>query len=167
MPTAYIALGANSGDRLQYLKRAVALLGSRPGLTITRLSSVYETAPVGYTDQGDFLNACACLKTTVAPTVLLKTMLEIEQKLERVRQIRWGPRTIDLDLLVYDNIIMRTPFLELPHPRLATRGFVLVPLAELNLNLVIPGLEKSVQDLLGALECREAVKLYLKPGWES
>ncbi len=167
MFVSYISLGSNLGERLNYLKQAVKLLKQTPGLTLTGLSAVYETDPVGYLEQDNFLNACARLETDLLPTVLLARLQEIENILERTRTVRWGPRTIDLDLLTYDEVVMNTPYLELPHPRLKERLFVLIPLAELNSKLILPGETRTIAELLDARGPGEAVRLYLKPGWAS
>ena len=129
---AYIGLGTNLGRRMAHLEKALRRLEDRNGVRITRLSSVYETAPVGYLNQPDFLNACAEIKTTRSPMDLLHILLDVEQELHRVRRIRWGPRTIDLDLLLYDDRIIQEEQLVVPHPRMTDRSFVLVPLAEID-----------------------------------
>ncbi len=130
--TAYIALGSNLGDRWDYLNRAMAELRSRPGVEVTRVSSIYETAPVGGpSGQGPYLNAAAELHTTLPPAILLQLLLDVESGLGRVRAERDGPRTIDLDLLLYDDMVRDDPELTLPHPRLHQRLFVLQPLAEM------------------------------------
>ncbi|OPL09833.1 MAG: hypothetical protein AVO34_13100 [Firmicutes bacterium ML8_F2] len=164
---AFIALGTNLGDRLDNLKQALELLQKEPGVKIITVSAIYETAPVGGPDQGPFLNASAILETGLSPTKLLIKMLAIEDKLGRVRKEIWGPRVIDLDLLVYDQIRMNTPLLELPHPRLSERDFVLVPLADIAPALIIPGQEKKVADILAARPVTEDVKLFLPADWYS
>lgn len=164
---AYVALGSNLGERLQYLKQALELLQQNAGTNITALSAVYETAPVGGPDQDAFLNACAALETALSPTKLLLEMLAIEDKLGRVRKERWGPRVIDLDLLIYDQVRMNTPLLELPHPRLSERDFVLVPLADIAPALIVPGQSKKVADILAARPLTNDVKLFLPAGWSS
>src|SRR6266852_3800461 len=116
--TAYIALGSNLGDRREFLNRALQMLRDQPGIVINRISSYYETAPVGGPPgQGNFLNAAAELQTELEPEELLRTLLEIEQKLGRVRDVHHGPRTIDLDLLLYDDLVRSGPELVLPPPR--------------------------------------------------
>lgn len=127
---AYIALGSNVGDREELLRDALDLLDSHPGIAVVRASAVYETAPVGYTDQPAFLNMAAAVRTSLAPLELLRAMLAMEQQLGRTRDIRWGPRTIDLDLLLYGDIAMDIEELTLPHPRMMERAFVLVPLGD-------------------------------------
>jgi len=128
---AYIALGANLGDRESSLQEALRRLSADPTLHIREISPVYETAPVGYTDQPAFLNMTASVETELSPVALLRRLLEIEQAMGRVREFRNGPRNIDLDLLVVDDIEMNTPELVLPHPRMGQRAFVLVPLRDI------------------------------------
>jgi len=125
---AYLALGSNIGDREQLLCQALRLLDSDPGIQVMRISGIYETAPVGYTDQPAFLNMAAAVRTTLEPLILLRTMLSIENQLGRTREIRFGPRTIDLDLLLMEDIRMTGEELILPHPRMLERAFVMVPL---------------------------------------
>jgi len=163
---AYVALGSNLGNRLENMKQAVIRLNIMRSTKLAGLSSVYETAPVGGPRQSFFLNACAALDTELSPTLLLKAMLEIEKELGRVRSTHWGPRTIDLDLLIYENIIMNSPLLELPHPRMTERNFVLVPLAELNRDLIIPGIKRTVNELVSMQKPAEGIKLFLAQGWE-
>jgi len=142
--TAYVGLGANLGDRHRTIARAVDLLSSSSGVRVVRCSSLRETAPVGYTEQPMFLNGVALLATTKSPLRLLDCLLTIEEELGRTRDgPRFGPRTIDLDLLVYETVTVKTPRLELPHPRIAEREFVLAPLVELNPDLEVPGLGKA------------------------
>jgi 2-amino-4-hydroxy-6-hydroxymethyldihydropteridine diphosphokinase len=149
MTAAYIALGSNLGDRLDLLRRAVARLA---GLgTIAALSSVYETAPVGYTDQPAFLNAVIMLETERSPVALLRSLLAIEAGLGRVRSFPNAPRTLDLDLLLVGDQIVSSPELALPHPRLHERAFVLVPLAEIAPAVIHPVSGKSIAALLEEL----------------
>ena len=146
---AYIGLGSNLGDRAAYLLLAVrGMLDA--GLDVIRLSSIYETAPVEYEQQPTFLNMVAELhgSTLPSPEQTLARLLHIEYALGRRREVPLGPRTIDLDLLIFKNERSDTEFLKLPHPRIAERRFVLVPLAELVPNLVHPVLGKSIQELL-------------------
>lgn len=150
MPLAYIGLGGNLGDRRANLDRALALLNASPGVRVRRVASVYETAPVGFTAQPRFLNTVAEVETDLAPADLLAVMQRIEAELGRVRTIRWGPRTIDLDLLLYDDLTLDDPALTIPHPRLAERAFVLVPLAELLPGYVLNG--RPVRDLARELQ---------------
>ncbi len=131
MQEAYVALGANLGNRESSLTDAIRRLQEDSGLEVVRISAAYETAPVGYTDQPSFLNMAVCLRAEMDPVSLLRRLLAIEQEMGRVRDIRWGPRNIDLDLLVYGDESLDTPELTLPHPRMGQRAFVLVPLRDI------------------------------------
>jgi len=127
---AFLALGSNLGDRLAMLQRAVDLLDARDGIDVVRSSRVYETDPVG-PPQPAYLNAVLEISTTLEPRGLLEAALAIETELGRVRAERWGPRTLDVDVLLYDDREVHEPDLEIPHPRMHERGFVIVPLLEL------------------------------------
>lgn len=130
MATAYLSLGSNLGDRLGYLAAAIHKLQA-PHTSVTRTSSIYETAPWGKLDQPAFLNMAAAVETKLDPYELLRHILSVEQALGRVRVERWGPRTVDIDLLLYGQERLATADLEVPHPRMAERAFVLVPLLEI------------------------------------
>lgn len=132
MITAYIGIGSNVGKRRHYIDSALKILHHPPCLQVVKVAPLYSTAPVGYTEQGWFLNTVAQVVTTLPPLELLQTLLATEEQLGRVRTVRWGPRTIDLDLLMYGDVTMDTLELTLPHPRMAERAFVMVPLADLN-----------------------------------
>ena len=136
---AFIGLGSNLGDRLGNIARALERLGRAPGTDVVQVSSMYATEPVGKADQPEFFNAVAELRTGQEPGELLDTCLAVERELGRVRRERWGPRTIDLDILVYDELRADGPRLQLPHPRMCERAFVLIPLAEIAPGLVIDG----------------------------
>ena len=138
MNTAYVALGANLGDPTAAVLAAFAALANLPESRVARCSSLYRTAPVGILSQPDFVNAVALLETTLAPEALLDALLDIEARFGRIRRERNGPRTLDLDLLLYDDIELDLPRLTLPHPRLHLRAFVLLPLAEVAPELAIP-----------------------------
>jgi 2-amino-4-hydroxy-6-hydroxymethyldihydropteridine diphosphokinase len=143
---AYVGLGANLGDREESIRGAAELIGA------SRLSAIRETEPWGYEDQPLFLNAVAELETDVPPRELLDRLLEVERELGRTRGgPRFGPRTIDLDLLIYGNLQLDEPGLTIPHPRLHERLFVLVPLAELAPSLDVPG-KGLVSELLSGLQ---------------
>jgi 2-amino-4-hydroxy-6-hydroxymethyldihydropteridine diphosphokinase len=149
--TAYVGLGSNLGDREATMRRAIELLG-KDGIDVVGVSKFRETDPVGYVDQPRFLNAAVALQTELSPRELLDRLLAIERELGRTRDgPRYGPRTIDLDLLVYGGDIVDEPGLRVPHPRLAERRFVLEPLADLDPALVVPGLG-PVSALLTGLE---------------
>ncbi len=145
--TAYIGLGSNSGDRLFFLRQSLKLLTQDPGIALLACSRIYETAPVGGPPQGPFLNAACSLRTSLTPVLLLRRLLAVEQDLGRERRKRWGPRTLDLDLLIYDRVIMHTPALILPHPRMLVRGFVLIPLRDIASEETIPGTGQTVREL--------------------
>ncbi len=149
MAVAYVALGSNLGDRLRLLREAVVRLGDYG--TVEALSEVYETDPVGVTDQPTFLNAVLRLRTDLPPPDLLTSMLNMEAALGRVRPYVQAPRTLDLDLLFYDDLTLETAELILPHPRLHERAFVLVPLADIAPDLLHPTLGVRVRKLLSAL----------------
>ena len=139
MNTAYVALGANIGDPTATVLAAFAALANLADSRVVHTSSLYRTAPVGLTNQPDFINAVAMLETGLAPEELLDALLDLEARFGRVRRDRNGPRTLDLDLLLYNDIELDLPRLILPHPRLHLRAFVLHPLAEIAPELAIPG----------------------------
>jgi 2-amino-4-hydroxy-6-hydroxymethyldihydropteridine diphosphokinase len=143
---AYVGVGANLGDRRATIEAAVAAL---PG--VVAVSELRETAPVGVVDQPAFLNGAVALETELSPRELLETLLEVERSLGRERGERWGPRTIDLDLLLYGEETLDEPGLTVPHPRLHERRFALEPLAELDPGLVVPG-RGRVRELLSELD---------------
>jgi 2-amino-4-hydroxy-6-hydroxymethyldihydropteridine diphosphokinase len=152
--TAWIGLGSNVGDRRALLRRAIAALEREPQVEVQAVSSIRETEPVGYLDQPRFLNAVARVSTDLPPRALLERLLEIERRLGRARTgPRFGPRTIDLDLLLYGAEEIAEPGLEVPHPRLHERAFVLEPLVELDPTLVVPR-RGSVQTLLARIKSR-------------
>ena len=151
MARAYVGLGANLGDRETTIRRAVELLADTVGVEVLAVSALRETDPVGVEDQPRFLNGAAELETTLEPRAVLEALLGIERVLGRVRDgLRFGPRTIDLDLLLYDDEAIDEPGLTVPHPRLHERRFALEPLAELAPALAIPG-HGEVSDLLARL----------------
>ena len=150
--TAYIALGSNLGDRQAYLARALEALRQTPGIAVTRVSAFHETAPVGGPPgQPNYLNGAAEVVTDLEPRALLQTLLAIEADLGRVRREPLGPRTLDLDLLLYGDRIIHEPDLIVPHPRMHERTFVLQPLAEIAPQAVHPGLGATVAELLRQL----------------
>lgn len=131
MNRAYLSLGSNMGDRMDLLQKAVRLLHEHEAVGVEAVSSIYETDPVGLIDQPAFLNIVVEITTSLTPEGLLQICREIEESLDRVRVIRWGPRTIDLDILLYNHDNIETETLTVPHPRMQERAFVLVPLAEI------------------------------------
>ncbi|MEJ8555424.1 2-amino-4-hydroxy-6-hydroxymethyldihydropteridine diphosphokinase [Tepidibacter sp. Z1-5] len=158
MSRAYLGLGTNIGDRLNYLNDGIRYIKQFENTEIVKISKVYETRPWGYTNQNDFLNLCVEIDTNLTPEELLKKCLEVELNLKRERIIRWGPRTIDIDILIYDDIICNGEKLTLPHPRIQERAFVLIPLIDLKQDLTIKG--KLLKDWLSELDAEE-VKEYI------
>jgi 2-amino-4-hydroxy-6-hydroxymethyldihydropteridine diphosphokinase len=137
---AYIGLGSNLGNRLGNIRFALAAMGQMPGSSVIRMSAVYETEPLGNADQPKFLNAAVELETSLEPMVLLRSLQRVEQHMGRVRQVKWEPRVIDLDILYFGSQVIDDPDLKVPHPELSLRGFVLVPLYDL-----IPEFEDPVK----------------------
>jgi len=152
MARAYVALGANLGDRERTIRAALAELDGTPGVEVAAVSRLVETEPVGYLDQPRFLNGAAALETSLPPQELLDLLLAVERRFGRSREgvPPQGPRTLDLDLLLYGTARIEEPGLRIPHPRLHERRFVLEPLAELDPSLEVPGKGK-IQTLLAEL----------------
>ena len=150
MSIAYIALGSNLGDKEANLRQALKMLLVK-GLQIRSVSSFFKTEPYGVTDQPEFINAVACVKTDLAPEKLLKLLLDTELEMGRVRLRHWGERNIDLDLLLYDDLIYYSEKLVLPHPDMQNRFFVLQPLSEIAADKIHPVYKKSIQTLLKSL----------------
>ena len=146
MSIAYIALGSNLGDKEKNLRRALLLL-TQQGVEVVRVSSFLSTEPYGVTDQPQFLNAVACVRTSLAPLALLDVLLATELAMGRVRLRHWGERNIDLDLLLYEDVVLDTPRLRLPHSDMQNRDFVLLPLAEIAPELKHPTLQKTIYEL--------------------
>ena len=151
MTNAFVGIGSNLGDREATLRHAIELLAAEEGIEVVAVSELRKTEPVGPVEQGPFLNGAVLVTTQLPPRELLERMLAVEQRLGRVRKERFGPRTIDLDLLVYGEQVIDEPGLTIPHPRLHERRFALDPLADLAPDLVIPG-RGSISALLAKLE---------------
>jgi 2-amino-4-hydroxy-6-hydroxymethyldihydropteridine diphosphokinase len=158
---AYISLGSNMGNRADYLKEAVQRLDAHSQIQILGSSSIYVTEPVGYTDQDSFLNKVVAVCTTLTSQELLSYMLHVEIELGRVRDIRWGPRTLDLDLLLYGEEQINTNDLILPHPRMEERAFVLIPLIEV-MNLIDVERAALYENILNTCHGREGVMLWTR-----
>jgi len=153
-----IALGSNIGDSRATLEGALIKLAETSGITLKSHSSWYKTAPVG-PSQPDYLNGCALLEVELNPHELLKNLLGIEQEFGRERKEHWGPRTLDLDLLLFEDLILETPDLQIPHPRMTQRGFVLVPLAEIAPDWIEPVSKLKISELVHKVDC-SGVSLY-------
>lgn len=150
MPTAYIGIGSNLGNRAENCVNAITLLIA-DGVRVTSISSMIETEPWGIKEQPKFINMAIQIQTPLAPDDLLKLLKDIEVRSGRVPGPVWGPRIVDLDILFYEDLVMKTPELEIPHPGAGSRDFVLKPLAEIAPELIHPVLKKSVRELLHSL----------------
>ena len=159
--TSYFSLGSNLGDRLENLRAAMRRL-SDSDIALRRTSSIYETEPVDNTEQGWFLNCVAKVNTSLEPLALLHKLQSIERELGRERAVPNGPRTIDIDILLYDDLVVQTDELTLPHPRMQQRRFVLEPLCEIAPALAIPGSGKTVEQALRELVDPAQVRLLIK-----
>lgn len=144
---AFLGLGSNVGDREEYIEQAIFLLSKTPGIKVVKKSTNYETEPEGNTDQPQFLNAAVQIKTILDPYKLLSVLHETENALGRERDVEWGPRTIDLDILLFDDMIISDDKLQVPHPLLHERLFVLKPLAEIAPNTMHPALGRSISEI--------------------
>lgn len=166
MNTAYVSLGSNLGDRLYHLRDAVQLLHDDERINVIDVSSIYETDPVGYTDQGNFLNIVIKLNTAYEAEELLAKCMSVEQILGRKRMIRWGPRTVDLDILLYNQDNIETDDLSVPHPRMHERAFVIIPLLEIEPNIQLPLMDQPLQVVLERLPEKEGVRLWKRKNGE-
>ncbi|MCR1973397.1 2-amino-4-hydroxy-6-hydroxymethyldihydropteridine diphosphokinase [Clostridium sporogenes] len=151
MHTAYVAFGSNIGEKESYIKRALKKIEER-GMKIIKVSPIYETEPYGVLDQDSFLNGVVKIETNLIPEDLIGELLNIEKQLDRVRERRWGPRTIDLDIIFYDDLIINEKDLVIPHKDMENREFVLKPLCDIDENFIHPVLKKSVRQLYDRLK---------------
>ncbi len=150
---AYVGIGSNLGDKIDQCQKAISEILAIHGHRLIAQSSFYKTRPVGFLAQDWFINGVIQIETNLEPLELLRKLKEIERKMGRKETVRWGPRLIDLDLLLYDDLEMKTEELEIPHPRLKERQFVLIPLVEISPNLIHPTFKKTMKELL--LEIQE------------
>ncbi|HED06551.1 MAG TPA: 2-amino-4-hydroxy-6-hydroxymethyldihydropteridine diphosphokinase [Ignavibacteria bacterium] len=147
----YIGIGTNKGEKLENINAAISLIVRIPSTGLLSQSSIYETKPYGYLEQGNFLNLAIKIKTGLAIKSLLKELQSIEQKLGRIKTIKWGPRIIDLDILFYNDEIISEEEIKIPHPGIAERDFVLVPLKEIEPDFIHPALNEKIADICNAV----------------
>jgi 2-amino-4-hydroxy-6-hydroxymethyldihydropteridine diphosphokinase len=164
--TAFIALGSNIGNRYDYLTEAIKQLESHLEIKLVNISSIYETDPVGYEDQDLFLNMVIEVMTSLRADELLDICLKLELTLGRKREIVWGPRTIDLDILLYNQENIETEKLIIPHPRMLERNFVMIPLSEIKPDIIIPNTDKPLEALIKELPNKEGVRLWKRKNGE-
>lgn len=152
MARVYLGLGSNIGNRVAHLDEAIARINAHNNITVTRQSNIIETEPYGNVDQDKFMNMCVEIDTDLSPVALLETVLEIEQKMGRERIIDWGPRNIDIDILIYEDLEINLDDLQIPHAEMHKRMFVLEPLAEIAANVVHPTFGVSIKTLKQQLQ---------------
>jgi 2-amino-4-hydroxy-6-hydroxymethyldihydropteridine diphosphokinase len=158
MTRVFIGLGSNLGDRERFIRQAVEEIARMPETRLVRVSSLYDSEPVGVQDQPVFLNAVGIFETELEPRELLWHLQLVERRLGRVRAKRWGPRTVDLDILLYGDLVIEQEDLVVPHPELENRAFVLIPLFELDPELVHPGTGQKIREHLKATRARGSVR---------
>lgn len=164
--TAFIALGSNIGNRYEYLTKAIEKLAKQQKITIVNISSVYETDPVGYEEQDLFLNMVMEIQTDWSALELLDFCLKVELELGRKREIVWGPRTIDLDILLFNQENIKSEKLIIPHPRMLERNFVMIPLSEIKPDIIIPNTEKPLKVWIEELPNKEGVRVWKRKNGE-
>jgi 2-amino-4-hydroxy-6-hydroxymethyldihydropteridine diphosphokinase len=157
---AFISLGTNIENREQHLQTAINDLQRLEQIEVIDQSSIYETAPVGYTEQANFLNMVIKIKTSYNPQQLIAATMEIEEKNGRVRTVHWGPRTIDLDILLYNQENIESEQLIVPHPRMTERAFVMIPLLEIDRKIEIPNNQLTIREVVERLQDKEGVRLW-------
>ncbi|OLP43691.1 2-amino-4-hydroxy-6-hydroxymethyldihydropteridine diphosphokinase [Rhizobium oryziradicis] len=161
--TAALGLGGNIGDPALTMALALKALNERGDCAVFAVSGLYRTPPWGKLDQADFFNCCALVKTTLPPAQLLDACLGLERSMKRVRKERWGPRTLDIDILLYDDQVVAEPHLSVPHPRMLERAFVLQPLADIAAEWIVSG--KSVAQWLEGVETTDITQVNAKADW--
>lgn len=164
MHTVLLSLGSNLGDSLEILKNAICDIKNSQGVQSVTVSSFYKTKPVGYLDQDDFINLALMVKTKLTPLAMLDLGASLEQKYQRVRLFKDGPRTLDIDIIAYDNLVINTDTLTIPHPRLHQRAFVLAPLNEIVPSYIISTFNKSIHTLYQELDNSEKQGVQLLNG---
>ncbi len=147
MSRVYLGIGSNLGDREKELTYALEALNNHPDINLVQSACILETTPVGYLEQGNFLNTVAEIETTLNPCELLAVLQQIELDAGRIRTVRWGPRTLDLDILIFGDVVLNSPELIIPHPRLREREFVLLPLVQIAPNLSVPPDSRTVKEI--------------------
>ncbi|MCX7920785.1 MAG: 2-amino-4-hydroxy-6-hydroxymethyldihydropteridine diphosphokinase [Clostridia bacterium] len=158
--SVFLALGSNMGDRAESLRKAIESVGNVSKTRVIKVSDIYETEPVGYTDQASFLNMAIYIETALEPEELLAELQEIELAMKRTREIHWGPRTIDIDILLYGEKTVSLPHLTIPHPRMFERAFVLVPLRDVYHQRAING--KDIEEIISNCSDRDGLKVYME-----
>ncbi|PKG22500.1 2-amino-4-hydroxy-6-hydroxymethyldihydropteridine diphosphokinase [Niallia nealsonii] len=157
---AYISLGSNIGNRVEYLHEAVRMLDGQEKIKLVSISSIYETDPVGYVEQDPFLNIVLEVRTSLSPLDLLHVCQSVENELGRKRVIRWGPRTIDLDILLYNHENIESEKLNIPHPRIEERAFVMIPLLEIAPTIQLPNKSMPLIESNEFLQGKEGVRIW-------
>jgi 2-amino-4-hydroxy-6-hydroxymethyldihydropteridine diphosphokinase len=163
---ALISLGSNIGNRYDYLSKAIEHLAKHPKIQLVNTSSVYETDPVGYEEQDLFLNMVIEVQTELSANELLDLCLKLELELGRKREIVWGPRTIDLDILLFNQENIKSEKLIIPHPRMLERNFVMIPLSEIKPDIIIPNIEKPLDAWIKELPNKEGVRIWKRKNGE-
>lgn len=158
--TVYVGLGSNIGNKVENCQKAIEKVQQNNKITIIKVSSLYKTEPIGYNNQDWFINCVLELHTLLIPDELLSIFKQIEKDLKRVNNIKWGPRTIDLDLLLYNNLIINKSNLQIPHPQMHRRSFVLTPLSEIAPDIIHPIFSKTAMELLQNLKDEQKVEKY-------
>ena len=161
MTEAFLALGSNVGDKLFYLSKAVKILQQQKDVTVEQVSSVYETLPFGVEEQENFFNQVVLVNTTLTAEELLRTVKNIEKEMGRKQTFRWGPREIDIDILMFGNLVLETDLLTIPHKYLTERDFFIAPLLELKPEAVHPATKKKLKDYLPLIDSKKIIHKFV------